>query len=138
MIAINRYTTIGTLNDIVKEMGEDYIYTDLGGNVAPRATCVYVFEQMDEENPGQTKLIQGCIVGRFFAKLGIELRDLCGGGGSESLIGDLIDKGLISIDEKSRTILKLVQMMQDQGIPYGRAVQLAASMSHHVKLHNAE
>ena len=123
MIDINFYKAYRTANEIVTELGKDYVYTDCSGTVAPDATCVYTFE-------GADGLIVGCFVGRFFEKLGIELADMRqGGGDSNDLIDRMVGRGLIKIDERSRAFLKMAQVMQDKGVPYGIMLDCASDLS---------
>ena len=112
MKEISYETVLQTLESIVETKGRDYIYEthDDTVNDTYEPTCFYVWDNAPD-----------CGVGRVLHKLGISLGVLSTfeGVGSNAVLAQLEELGLVNFDSKSRTLLRNFQYRQDHGIPWG-------------------
>lgn len=127
---IDLRTAVVGLNDLVQRFGADH-----RGDRPDEGSCVYV------DRVEGVRLIPSCIVGQFFADLGV-LRVLLSevgvgdqpkncplsneGGLSREVRDRLADKYGITMDDEAYTLLSEAQGGQDNGRPWGKAVEAAA------------
>lgn len=110
------------LEKAVAEKGEDYQYADFRGGLT--TSCVY----FRGDQPS-------CIVGHVLYYNGMtrnelnrDIRDF-----NRSSVQTLSNQGFIAVDNDTRHLLQRAQNLQDNGVPWGQAVEGAhrkASASH--------
>lgn len=121
MIDLTLEETKRLLNEIVTEYGEDHVYTNPDGVVAGpplNPGCLNVHVVGGEYKPG-------CIVGTLFHKAGVPLVDIPLSAGAYGTEGALRGGGILAASGNSVVLLATVQRLQDQGVPWGRAVREA-------------
>lgn len=103
---------VGILNALVIDKGEGYVYTDEYTN------CVNW-----DANTGEPRCIVGHVVAakRWVPVLDVGMLSDFGGCAVETLVTGL----RIDLDRRTLDLLRNVQGDQDQGVPWGRAVEAA-------------
>jgi hypothetical protein len=123
-VEINDATLMETLKTVVAER-PNFVYrrpehmepiVNSDGDVS--GDCLYVHTEPDDE----TALVPGCLVGTVLHRLGVPLRELRKHEGRSGW--SVVDE--FGADD-SRTTLHDVQLRQDRGVPWGKALELALS-----------
>jgi hypothetical protein len=93
----------------VKEKGADYVYEQQDGK------CVYY---TSEGSPS-------CLVGWVLSYKGLTSADLVAADSVIAEVGDLVEEGLLKVDNETLALLTVAQVEQDQGQTWGRALEEA-------------
>jgi hypothetical protein len=120
MIEITVDSFVDGTEAILEEFGENHVYEMRDSEHG--LSCVYVYQGEPD-----------CIVGKFLANAGVSLdllkeadNNTFGGGISAyGLLGNLVDRGVITIEGDAFTALCRLQGSQDEGTPWGEAVHEA-------------
>lgn len=116
--------TVAELTDIVAEIGPNFVYRqadrDWEGTIKSGG-CLYF--RKDVQGTQQPD----CIIGHLLARHGVnplDLDDAIEHVGTDSAIGELIASGIIAVeDHRTKELLRITQTCQDEGAPWGRALE---------------
>jgi hypothetical protein len=108
--------TLRYVADSINEKDLDYIYPRPDGE-----GCYYVHSVNHE-------MVAGCLVGHVLHRAGVTLGELhLREGAVSDLIKSLKASEILTMDEKSRQYLIILQAIQDGGTPWGKASSPAAT-----------
>ena len=127
MIQLTLPNILAFADEAVAEKGSDYVYVNHNGEVAGKDSWVDCSNwHFDDE---LQKRVPGCIVGNILNRAGVSLDDMPQDDGSHDLLSRLLNCDVIEIDDERerevRTFLGRAQELQDNGTPWGEAVEKA-------------
>lgn len=111
MVYINYETALRLVNDEIENEGSDYVYNNGDENLS----CVNVV--LDEDG----EIIGCCLIGRALMAAGVDPEYLMSR--KTDSIHSIVSNGGVRITEKAFRLFSTAQVLQDQGTPWGMAVQ---------------
>ena len=132
MTLIDYDAAVQAMRDQIAKKGEDYVYTKVKGGDGNTIGCTYY-----HPDKAGRYVMPGCIIGHWLRDvgypslksltLGLDLDDSVNGSSAWMLVSRMHQTGSagIKFTIKAREFLHAVQCNQDDGMPWGQALQEA-------------